>query len=455
MIGGNGNKSFNIHIMKIIFKGDARVIKFLGKQNNNSNLQFRPSIFTISQPVDNGILLFNTLTCSLLLLSSTEYRNMLNMHVLRDAWFIVPMEFDDYQLSCQIKNLISMTRVHRHSIIGYTILTTTDCNARCFYCYEKGVEKKTMTIETADLLSDYITKNYNKHKVSLSWFGGEPLFNIKVIDRITQNLERNGVEFGSTMVTNGYLFSPGIVGRAASLWHLRNVQITIDGTENIYNRTKAFIYEGINAYHRVMSNIKLLLDHQFEVSIRINVDVHNADDVLNLIHNIKSDFDGYQNLSVYSHALFETSTSGTAEHRSKVYIKRKEISREIKALGLDHPYNLPNKLPEHLCMADDDESVVVSPDGKLGKCEHYVDRGFYGSLQCDIIDRNALNRFSEVVHDKPECHQCFYHPHCKILKLCCQNECTPEQVDEHLNDFKDSMVNAYRIFLEKNNDDKN
>ena len=49
------------------------------------------------------------------------------------------------------------------------------------------------------------------------------------------------------MISNGYLFSEEIIDRAARLWELRNVQITLDGTEKVYNETKAYIAPKDNA----------------------------------------------------------------------------------------------------------------------------------------------------------------------------------------------------------------
>lgn len=74
---------------------------------------YRLMTYVVQQPIDDGVLLYNTLTCSLVLLT-----------LLKPA---------------------------AKAITNYTILTTTGCNARCFYCYEKGTKPVTMTAETADV----------------------------------------------------------------------------------------------------------------------------------------------------------------------------------------------------------------------------------------------------------------------------------------------------------------
>ena len=52
-------------------------------------------------------------------------------------WFAVPMDHDDRQLAKEVRAVGKMQENPVRSIKGFTILTTTDCNARCFYCYEK------------------------------------------------------------------------------------------------------------------------------------------------------------------------------------------------------------------------------------------------------------------------------------------------------------------------------
>ena len=118
-------------------------------------------------------------------------------------------------------------------ITTYTIFTTTDCNARCFYCYEMGRSRIPMSDETAYKAATYIAAHCGGEKVHLHWFGGEPLFNKQVIDIICTDLTEKGIIYDSMMISNGYLFDKDTVEQAVSHWKLKSVQITLDGTEEI------------------------------------------------------------------------------------------------------------------------------------------------------------------------------------------------------------------------------
>ena len=134
----------------------------------------------------------------------------------------------------------------------FIMFPTTTCNARCFYCYENPMKKMPMTIDMAERVARYIMKKApdKNRTVGLRWFGGEPLFNMKVIDYICEGLTENGIYFNSYFTTNGYLFDDDVIQKAIEIWHCVSCQITIDGTEGtpvadyVYN---SFDYRDIEA----------------------------------------------------------------------------------------------------------------------------------------------------------------------------------------------------------------
>ena len=124
-------------------------------------------------------------------------------------------------------------------------------------------------------------------RMSHSWFGGAPLFRKKCINIICERLKESGIPYRSSMISNGYLFDEKTVNEAKNLWKLKNVQITIDGTKDIYNKTKSFVYKNGNPFETVMGNIKRLSENGISVTIRINVGKFNAEDAEKLICEIR------------------------------------------------------------------------------------------------------------------------------------------------------------------------
>ena len=59
--------------------------------------------------------------------------------------FLVPVTTRDRELADQVRQTLRIMEPRKAPITKYTVLTTTDCNARCFYCYEIGTLRYAMT----------------------------------------------------------------------------------------------------------------------------------------------------------------------------------------------------------------------------------------------------------------------------------------------------------------------
>ena len=374
--------------MQILYQTVKPFDKLLKKQKVRPGQQYRPMFYVVEQAVDEGLLLYNTMTKALLLLTPEEaeiYKTRpTDLPQLIEQWFLVPQLHDDRLLSRQIRDVAKMLKTKSDAITSYTILTTTDCNARCFYCFEKGRSRIPMSSVTALQTADYIIRHCQRKKVSLHWFGGEPLYNKSVITLICQRLKDAGIEYTSRMTSNGYLFNDDIIKEAKDLWNLKKVQITLDGTEKIYNRSKAYIYKGVNAYKRVIENIHRLQDANIRVAIRLNIDMHNVSNLLELVDELHRDFDDPKGISVYLQALFEETKGSQALHdeqkRKFVFGKIKEIEERLIDYGFSRFFYLSQEVKTNNCMADSVNSVVIVPNGSIGKCEHYTEDHFVGHI---------------------------------------------------------------------------
>jgi len=289
--------------MRYITEPSKTVLQILRKAKSDI-LSLRMLWYCVNVRIGEEYLLFNMLTREMVLLSSEEWKNHLTNDYLKSHWFVVPEDTNDKEYGDLVYWVLENKQKRPKNITGYTIYPTTDCNARCFYCFELGRSRKTMSAETAHKVANYIADHCGEEKASISWFGGEPLYNQMAIDIICTRLREMGVEFSSSVVSNGYLFDDATVVKAAQ-WNLKWVQITLDGTEAVYNKVKAYIYRQGNPYETVLDNIGRLLDASIAVSIRLNMDMHNAEDLLSLVEELAARFRGKKGLTVYAHHIFK------------------------------------------------------------------------------------------------------------------------------------------------------
>lgn len=414
--------------MKIIVEGKKDVRRLLGKQRIKKDALYRKNNYLLFSECDDGLLVHNVITGHLVLLNQEEQKifNALPMYSdeltpeLIEEYFLVPIDFAEKDIVDNLR--IILTKINRDKgINGYTILTTTNCNARCFYCYQADYPHFNMTSDTAHRLVDYMVEHKGNENLVITWFGGEPLVGIAIIDQISNELNSRGIQFVSSMISNGYLFNEEVVKRAVSKWKMNTVQISLDGTQDIYNKTKAFVGGDVNPYNRVMNNIALLADNGVRVGVRLNLGQHNSEDLRKIIYQLKELLKLHGNIGAYVHTLFEGEgyipTRTDSDTREKLYKKLTELNYEIIDLGLNTNHlNLPS-LRTHSCMADDVKTVVVYPDGKLYQCEHTAIGDEFGTIFEGVLNENNYNKFL-ISAIKKECGKCPLYPSCIILKEC-------------------------------------
>ena len=434
--------------MQVIIPTPLQYEQIVGRQKRVDGERYRLMTYVVQQPVTDGLLLYNTLTCSMVLLQPDEAADLTAQRELIDRWFMVPQGHDDRKLCRQVRQMAALLKPAAKAITYYTIFPTTGCNARCFYCFEKGAKPVTMTSETASKVVRYIVAHRGSETVHICWFGGEPLVNAKAIDQICTELREQGVPFRSEMISNGYLFDAEMAQRAKDLWQLQRVQITIDGTAQTYNRVKDYVYRDVNAFERVLQNIGLLIAAGIRIKTRLNVGKHNIGEMAELVELLHQRFGANERLSVYSAGLLDE------EHNAELFAQRMQLEQQITACGFARKlYDLPKDIRLNCCMADDDGSrVVIAPDGHLGKCHHYLDREFFGHIDSEERNEAILRKFKERRADIEACATCFYYPQCIRLVMChTYTICTSVKQQEHLYNMREAMKYEYERYLKNEN----
>ncbi len=437
--------------MKEIKKARERIEKIWGKQKRKEG-EYRLLKYTLQTENEEGTLLYNVISGELILLSEEEkafldrlpaelepeYEELVEKH------FLVPLSYDERKTVKQLRQLLSVMN-QKKGITGYTILPTTYCNARCFYCYESGIEFTHMTPETAHDLVNYIEAHSTEKKVSLSWFGGEPLLGEKIISQISKELTEKGFKYHSSMISNGIRFDEEMVREAKECWKLQNVQITIDGTEEIYNEVKSYVdVKKESPYRRILKNIRLLSESGIRVSIRINLGFHNIEDIRALIRELSEYFADCENVSMYVHELFDGEGSDPTHYTEQEKEKLMELVNDFNHYAdqkgkFEKKRELPSLLFTH-CMADNDSSVIVYPTGEITKCEHFdPSKDKAGSIYSEEWNKELIKSWKEQA-ELPQCLACPLYPSCVLPVKCPETgNCYGIKQEKKLEEIKENM----------------
>ena len=434
-------------------------VTLLWRPPRPAQTKYRLMKYLLESETEDGLLLYNVVTSEMVLLNQgeTELVKRLpldytpEMDQLIAEHFIVKEDYDESKLVLELRAVLLKLDVPER-VSGFTILPTTECNARCYYCFESDHPRCTMTDQIAADTVAYIAKLCKGEPIDITWFGGEPLVGLKQINKICAGLREREIKYKSSIVTNAYLFDESVIRTAKEDWHLRNAQITLDGTETVYNKVKAYVHPNENPYQRVMRNIGLLLDQKIAVSVRLNVTTKNAADLSDLVDELSDRFGEEKGFSAYSHAVYEgvgfEPVSYDGDMREWIDVQTSALDaklREKKLLG--SLAMLPSLNTVH-CMSDGDSSRMIFPDGNIGKCENKSSLEGIGDIYQDIVDQAMAARY-KATEQIPGCGECPLFPDCINLAVCPETgKCTKVKTDWKLDRYSALMKDKYQKYLQ-------
>ena len=271
----------------------------------------QPSIFNLRVPLPGeDVFLMNTLTDAQLVVSpdvaalldridgrasfealAGEEREAADL--LRDNGFLVEDRHADQQALDRYFARVKSDSSELH----ITVLTTLQCNFACDYCfqgdhgdYNKFAEK--MSLETAVRAAAWIERELDRvspEKLTLMFFGGEPLLNLPVMYYLAERLHgaagARGIDLGISIITNGLLLTPEIVDRLLP-FGLSGVKITLDGDRDTHNRMRP-LRGGQGTFDRIVENIRAVAD-RVAVAIGGNFDETSVDSYPALLDFLKA-----------------------------------------------------------------------------------------------------------------------------------------------------------------------
>lgn len=414
---------------------------------------------------DNGLLLFNSLTSALALLDERAkdiYNNIekidklskdkdINMldNMMKNG-FLVPYDIDEFLI---IKTMSNMERFSSKYLL-LTIAPTLDCNMACPYCYENKNHEH-MTNEIADEVIIFIEKYIEQYKTTnivVTWYGGEPLLNTKVIkylsDKIINLCNTNQIQYSASIITNGALLDIETAKLLSSL-KVTSAQITIDGTRAT-NNIRRILKNGADSFGIITNNVIKCKDI-INIVVRCNVDKSNINECNELFEFFVS------NSINFYFAPVEKQTEVCNVKIDKCYT-HKEFS-EIQSDLLNRLYNSSNNINNIpypyarsiSCAAIGTNMFVIGPEGSLYKCWDEIGnkKQVVGTAKDGIyLNARHLQWLSLELNDK--CKGCNMLPIC--LGGCPYKLLEGKELECHFNtiNFRKKLEIYYNDFMKNN-----
>ena len=397
--------------------------QFIVKQKNND---------------DKSVLIYSTFTTSIVELESKIYsdifeNNLYNeypdeVNALYEMGFLIDDGRDELK---ELENLrIQSNNANKADPTYYIICPTTGCNARCYYCFEKGAIQKRMNRETADAVVKFIIENHDPNNLVIQWFGGEPLLEPDTISYIVDELHKNNVYFDSKIITNGFLLNDDIVRRAKEYWNVKIIQITIDALYDEYNRIKDYVYSNVNPFEVVMSNIERCLSAGIHIRIRINFNPVDYSDAIKSVDYLKERFGDNPYFFVYLASIdSEDIPSITEDFKNKAkhpLIALLDAEEEFCSFGNynikdtdDSPYEsilkkyYLNPIPTS-CYGGCESSLTIDSMGNIFNCHRllgHADKAS-GNVFTGRVNNDIAKFYADPYIKDEDCNKC------NLLPLC-------------------------------------
>ena len=217
------------------------------------------------------------------------------------------------------------------------------------------------------------------------------------------------------------MFNRDKIEKYVNLWHIKSAQITLDGTEETYNKIKNYKnVKGKNPYRIVIDNIKMLaFELNVSISIRINISFDNVENIKELIKEIYQEFGIHPNINPYAYPVFDTDNPRTDEENDILFGKLKDIQDIMRQYGYCQGIWRNDFISPTHCMCDIGSAVVIGTQGDIGLCEHYSDDNFWGHVdKPEMRDEEMIKSFKEHVTGQKVCFDCPILPSCLIPYKC-------------------------------------
>lgn len=368
---------------------------------------------------DETLIIYNSISSGVLALNK-DYQKALDTYIntgecgkkdliegLKKACMIIDDDVNEEKM------LELSSKINRYSTenLSLTVATTSGCNFRCPYCYEDGIQHYSMGEETQNDLIKFID-NQKFNKLSITWYGGEPLLNFNCIEKISNYvINKYKGSFSAAIVTNGYYLDTEIAKKLKQ-YKVQRVQITIDGPK-VFHDQRRILVDGSGTYDTILSNIKNCCDI-LPIVIRMNVDKTNIKSVPVLIDELKQ-AKIYDKVSFYISPVDDINSlteNPECFHEKEFSIAEREYFYQFVDQKLIKPPTINTSICGAVCL----NSYVIDPRGLIFKCWDDIgrDKLNVGTLKHGIMFNENLIKWLDYdpIKENPECAECQYLPVC-------------------------------------------
>ena len=369
---------------------------------------------------------------------------------------------------------------------SYLFMPTYDCNLRCHYCFQDHMRKdpafkqhlKLMDRATVDRIFYAMPQIERQHGYEpdeekhrhISFFGGEPLLeaNREIVEYImNKSRETGSASFSATSNATYLHHYSDLLGENG----IAEIQITLDGLPEEHDKRRIYP-DGSGSFDAIARNITMALEKGVWVTVRLNIDYDNIEDLPDLARVIlDKGWPGFKNFHTYLAPIRAANDEMDAQAcmtTRKLDMAMKEMKRnhpitELFSIDAEqmrqkaerifsHPENQSRGLKTQYCAAHNNMYLFDAHADIYACWEKTGDKSIrlgtinkYAGLQLDRGEQQVWR--SRTVATNSVCAQCRYAMHCgggcAILAAEKTGDLHTNFCDDYGKRFRTSVAEAY------------
>lgn len=329
-----------------------------------------------------------------------------------------------------------------------TLVVSQSCNMACKYCYLSDLLKQNemMDWDVAKKSIDFFF-SHSKNNIHISFFGGEPLLNFKLIEKSVQYASSLATSEGKYLsfdiITNGTIANQNIVDFFKEFGF--DVGISLDGPKFIHDSLRIFP-NGEGTFDVILKNIEKYYSQISSTNrIRFHIALHYPfykyvsqlyDFFVDLEKKYKISFNRFGKINtVDSREMFKDTLSHFDDFIDMTAIYFKKVFEECESLKSLSPIFekirvspqfltiLEYKKPQEKSLCGSGvKLLMVYPNGKIGGCRQldpsFFPKAIWGDINFlhNINEENRLEPYYSNIKASERCNVCW-------LKNVCGGSC--------------------------------
>jgi len=331
---------------------------------------------------------------------------------LVDGGFLVTESQEDVETYVRLYH----SAAHLYDIRHAYFIPVADCNLRCRYCFVEDETKTAMptgrmSLETAKKSLEVFARLTagQKEKISLTFYGGEPLLNKTVLCesmRYVRALEKEGrfdksVEM--SLLTNGVLIDDMVVQAVIDTSTM--VSVSIDGPKHLHDATRPDTAR-TGSFDRALAGYQRLQQAGLQPGVSCTLSRYNIDAIEEVTDYIIKEL---RPQGMGFNILLPTCQAGNPldvdfEFAARQLIKAFKILRthgvyEDRVMRRVSPFIEPYFHFKD-CMGVGGQ-IVISPEGRIGPCQAFLGMDDYFPLTVADLHDKLPDIDSETIYSDP------------------------------------------------------